>query len=344
MKKNVIIPLIMVAVFAVCGAIFWFSYFGHGGSHTRTAADQAAAPRHVTVKLKWLHQAQFAGMYTAKEKGFYAQAGLDVDLQPFSYQSPTIDAVANGKADFGVTGADELLLARAKGLPLKAIAVIYKINPICAYSLKEKNITKPQDFIGKTVGLEKGVDIENLYDVMMSRVGVDRAKIKEVAIGYDATELLAGKTDVSTGYVINEPQMAIENGKQVNIILMADYGADMYADVVVTRDDLIKNDPELVEKFLRATLNGWQYAIENEGEAVSYTLKYATDRTRAHETYMLKNSIPLINTGDTPIGYMETAKWQGVRDILVSQKLLAPDFDVSQAYTTAFIDKIRAQP
>jgi ABC-type nitrate/sulfonate/bicarbonate transport system substrate-binding protein len=294
----------------------------------------------ITVKLKWLHQAQFAGNYVAVEKGYYADEGLKVSLISFSFEDPTIDSVANGQAVFGITGADELVLARSRGLPLKAFAVIYQINPVCAYSLKESNITKPQNFIGKTVGLERGTNVDLLYFAMMSKLGINRSQINEISIGYDATELLNGTTDVSTGYIINEPHQAIESGYEVNTILMADYGVNMYADVLFATEDTINNTPELIEGFLKATLNGWKYAIEHEEEAVDITLKYATDRTNSHETYMLANSIPLIHTGESPIGWMEKTQWEQVQQILLDQDILEEQINIEDVYTMQFLNKI----
>ena len=135
-------------------------------------SKKTKGPEEINVKLKWVHQAQFAGNYIAIEKGFYEDEGIKVNLIPFSFEDPTLKSVADGEATFGITGADELILARARGLPLKAFAVIYKINPVCAYSLKDSGITKPQDFIGKTVGIERasdGTDINVgiLYKAMM---------------------------------------------------------------------------------------------------------------------------------------------------------------------------------
>lgn len=294
----------------------------------------------VNLKLKWLHQAQFAGNYVAVDKGFYQEEGLAVNLIPFSFEDPTITSVSEGRDTFGITGADELVLARAKGIPIKAIAVIYKINPVAAYALKSSGITKPQDFVGKKVGLEKGANVEYLYAAMMGKLGISRTKIKEMAIGYDAKELLAGKTDVSTGYIINEPQQVIEAGKEVNTILMADYGVNMYADVVFATEDTIQNKPDLVSRFLRATLKGWQYAIEHQAEAVESSLKYAAKSTKAHETYMLMTSIPLIHTGASPLGMMELKQWEQVQNILLEQKILTKPINITDAYTLEFLKTI----
>lgn len=329
----------MAFLAAIASAAFLWTFLNEKGG----TGNVQLTP--VVVELKWLHQAQFAGNYVAKEKGFYRNEGLDVSLIPFSYENPVINAVVDGKVMFGITGADELMLARAKGAPLKAFAVIYKINPVCAYSLKKRNITKPQDFIGKTVGIERASDgteinVGILYSAMMSKLGIDRNKIHETTIGYDPTELLSGKTDVSTGYIINEPKQAMERGYDVNTILMADYGVNMYADVFFARENTLREKPEIVKKFLHATLMGWQYAIENNDEAVQDTLKYAASNTFGHQSYMLKASIPLINVGDTPIGWMEKTKWEQVQNILLEQKILGQPINIEDIYTMDPLEKI----
>ena len=324
MKKTILLSVLLISLFL----------FGC------TSVVEQQELQDITLKLKWVHQAQFAGNYMAKEKGFFEEQGLNVKIEPFSFEDPTIDAVANGNAEFGITGADEVLLAREKGLPIKAFAVIYKTNPVVAYSLKESGIVKPQDFIGKKVGLERGVNVDTLYFAMMSKLGIDRSQITEIDIGYDATELLNGETDVSTGYIINEPHQAMEAGYEVNTILMADYGVNMYADVLFTTEQIINEQPELVEKFLKANLGGWQYAIENEEEAVDIVLKYATDRTKSHESYMLSASIPLIYSANVNLGSMEKTEWQRINDILFEQGLLKQEQNIEEAYTSEFLDKI----
>jgi len=331
-NKNLKIIMIIVLLIFCLSVIF-------GCNNNNISKDKIP----VTLKLKWLHQSQFAGNYVAKEKGFYENEGLSVSIEEFSFDNPTIDSVLSGEVEFGITGADELLIEKSKGSPLKAIAVIYRINPVSAYALKESGITKPSDFIGKTVGIERASDgtdinIGILYYAMMNKLGINRSEINEVTIGYDASELLAGKTDVSTGYSINEPHFAIEKGEEVNVIMMADYGVNMYADVLFARDDYINENPETVKKIVKATLDGWKYAIENSDEAVGIVLKYAPERTRTHETYMLEKSIPLINTGKLKIGEMTKDDWEDVNKILFEQGLIDKKINVEEVYTNEFIE------
>ncbi len=140
--------LLIIAMITVAGGAFWLYK-----NNVNITKKYSGPVEDANLKLKWLHQAQFAGNYVAKEKGFYKDQGINLNIIPFSFEDPVIKSVSEGRDVFGITGADELVLARSKGIPIKAIAVIYKINPVAAYSLKTSGITKPQDFIGKTVGI-----------------------------------------------------------------------------------------------------------------------------------------------------------------------------------------------
>jgi len=327
-SKRVVFSAIAIAILLVAVGAFFFK----SPQENKNLED-------VTVKLKWLHQSQFAGNYVAKEKGFYEKEGLNVSLQAFDFEDPTIESVVNGNSDFGITSANQLFLAKANGDPIKAIAVIYKISPDCAYSLAENNIMSPFDFVGKTIGIEPGVSGEVAYKIMMNRLGIDRSNITEVYIGYDATELLNGSTDVSFGYITNEPNQAIEAGKEVNIILFAEYGVGTYADVIFAREDTLADRPELVTKFLKATIEGWRYAIENEEEAIRMILKYSSN-SPSHEKYMLKQSIPLINTGNDRIGVMKASEWENVQTIIIEEGLLEQKMDIESVYTNKFIEMV----
>jgi len=333
-KKGVVIFLVLILLVAI-GGFSWFLM------QKQSDMKKISAPlEQIKMKLKWVHQVQFAGNYVAIEKGYYADEGLSVAVEPFTYEESSIDSVISGKSDFGVAGAEELLVARAAGKQVKAFAVIYKKNPVAAYALKSSGITKPTDFIGKTVGIERGKNVEYLYAAMMGKLKIDRSKIKEVSVGYDASELLSGKVDVSSGYIINEPQLVVEAGKEVNTILMGDYGVNMYADVLFTTDETIKNKPELVGKVLRATFKGWQYAFEHESEAVEMTMKYAKDSTKVHQAHMLASSIPLINTGTAKLGWMDLVEWNQAQNILFEQKIMSKKIDTADVFTMKFLEEV----
>ena len=142
----------------------------------------AQAGESATIRLKWFHQAQFAGFYVAKEKGYYQSAGLDIDIQPGGPDFPAIQMVSGGNEQFGVTGADQILLARSKGVPVVALAVIFRRNPFVLFSLAKSGIKAPADFVGKNVGVKIGGNEELIYQAVLAKAGVDRTKLTETPV------------------------------------------------------------------------------------------------------------------------------------------------------------------
>jgi NitT/TauT family transport system substrate-binding protein len=297
----------------------------------------------VTVRLKWLHQSQFAGNYVADKTGLYEKEGLQVNLKPFDYVHFPIDEVVSGAADFGITGADELLVARSQGKKVKALAVIYQENPVIAYSLVSSGIKTPSDFIGKKLGLESGVNVETVIKAMLKAQGIKYEQIGTVIpIKFDVTPVLDHTVDIGTGYITNEPILVEEAGQKVNIIAPYEYGVKMYADVLFTSDQMIETHPDIVQGFVKATLAGWNYALDHIDEAVNYTLAYKDPNNTGlnfnHQKALLLKSVPFIkpNTGRN-VGESTYLEWQRTYQLLRDYKVIQSDFDVTTAYTNKFI-------
>src|ERR1700724_1323985 len=206
----------------------------------------AHAEESVTLRLKWFHQAQFAGFYVAKEKEFYKSAGLDVDIQPGGPDFPAIQMVTGGNEQFGVTGADQILIARSKGVPVVALAVIFRRNPFVLFSLAKSGIKAPADYVGKNIGVKIGGNEELIYRAVLAKAGVDKAKLNEIPVKFDMTPLLTGDIDVWPGYLINEVLAAKDKGFDVNIVYPSDYGIDLYADTLFTTTPMLKEKPDVV--------------------------------------------------------------------------------------------------
>src|SRR6202140_965768 len=248
----------------------------------------------VTVRLKWFNQAQFAGFYVAQEKGFYKSAGLEVSIQPGGPDFPAVQMVTGGNEQFGVTGADQILIARGKGVPVVALAVIFRRNPFVLFSLAKSGIKTPADYVGKNVGVKNRGNEELIYRAVLAKAGVDKAKLNEIPVKFDITPLLAGAVDVWPGYLINEVLAAKEKGFEVNVVSPPDYGIDLYADTLFTTEKMLNEKPEVVRKFVTATLKGWTSAIAAPEEAAQITVKYGTKLTYDHELAMMKASLPLL--------------------------------------------------
>ena len=216
----------------------------------------AQAADSVTIRLKWFNQAQFAGFYVAKDKGLYASAGLDVDIQPGGPDFPAIQMVAGGNEQFGVTAAEDILIARSKGVPVVALAVIYRRNPFVLFSLAKSGIRAPADYVGRNVGVKIGGNEELIYRAVLAKAKIDKSKLTEIPVKFDLAPLLSGTVDVWPGYLINEVLAAREKGFDVNVVSPSDYGIHLYADTLFTTERMLQEKPDVVRKFVAATLAG----------------------------------------------------------------------------------------
>jgi len=294
----------------------------------------------VSCRLKWLPQSQFAGNYVAQDKGFYADVNIECILRPGGQDFNAIKLVASGSDDFGIWGADQIIIARSKDIPVVALAVIYQKSPVCFFSRKGSGITTPHDFIGKKVAMQYGTNVRTEYEAMMKRLGIDMRQIEEIPSKYDLSKFLTGKVDVWNGYIINEPIVAQEKGVDVNIIMPADYGIKMYADCLFTTESMIAEKPDLVRRFVQATIRGWEYAIAHPDEAVDIVLAQDSKLKLEHEQKMLDASIPLIQYGlakTKGIGWMEPSTWTEMEDILFTQGLVRKRVDIAKLYTNEFL-------
>jgi NitT/TauT family transport system substrate-binding protein len=292
----------------------------------------ARADEAVTLRLKWLNQAQFAGFYLAREKGFYKSEGLNVNVQPGGPDFPAVQMVTGGNEQFGVTGADQILIARSKGVPVVALAVIYRRNPFVLFSLAKSGIKSPADYAGKKIGVKIGGNEELIYRAVLAKANVDKSTLTEMPVKFDMTPLLSGTVDVWPGYLINEVLAAKEKGFDVNVVYPSDYGIDLYADTLFTTETMLRDKPELVKKFVAATLKGWNEAIAAPEEGAKATLKYGDKLTYDHELAMMKASLALLKPDDKPVGFMDEAGWGTAQTLLLTAGFQKQPVDLAKVF------------
>ncbi len=301
-------------------------------------------PDEVTLQLKGVHQAQFAGFYLAQEKGYYSQENIRVTFLEGEKDLAIVQRVVYGPADFGVIAPESILMARSQGQPVTAIAAIYRQSPIVYVAMSDSGIVRPRDFLGKTVATLDASgsqqDLQVQFYIMMKRLGLDISKMKLIAWDPVYTTFYDGEADITSCYSnIGLIEMK-QKGLKLNLIWPSDYGAYFYSDMVVTRDRLIAENPGLVARFLRATLRGWQDAIEDYQQAVPVILKYARDKDPQLQAAMMEAQLPLVHTGEDHIGWMKAEDWQAMYNLLQDYDLLTKPFDVNLSYTMRFLEEI----
>ena len=292
----------------------------------------------IVVQLKWEHGVQFAGMYAAQVQGFYAEENLAVTFEPGGVGVVLEDRLFDGTADFVVMGATEALVGRANGQPHKAIAVINQVSPLVYFAKADAGITSPHDFAGRRVLVYPD---DNVLPIMLARNGVDPDTLVVVEPqDFALADFYEDRVEIVTGYLTNEVLIAQRAGYDLAIVYPDDFGVHVYSDCLVTTDELIAHDPDLVARFLRATLRGWRYAIENPDTAADLALDHnsALDPEREHEA--MRIIVALVYTGQSEIGWMQAEKWQSMYDMLPALGLIETATSLQDAYTMDFLQQV----
>ena len=310
--------------------------FGLIGCKTVAPPEQTLIP--VTVQLSWTNQAEFSGLYAAEQRGYFAEEGLQVSFVEGGPQINFISPVVNGTAQFGVAQPADVILARAEGRPVRSFAAIYRRSPIVFFASADSGITRPQDFVGKKI--RSTLTVDQTLRAMMARVGVSPDQYEVEYLPSDVSLFASGDVQVWSGFInvfVLDVQRA---GYEVNIIYPDDYGIHFYGDVLVTTDDLIQKDPDLVRRFTRAALKGWTYAVENPASVGAFIQEYNPRADTAAEIENMTASIPFVNTGEDFIGWMKPEIWAGMEQTLREQGVLTKALDIDQVYTMQFLEDI----
>ena len=242
--------------------------------HTALADEQGY--HEVTIQLHWQHQFQFAGIYAAKEKGFFQQAGLNVDIQT-GFTHP-YDEVESGEAEFGLSGTG-IVVEYLKGRPLVALGATFQNSPYVWLVRADSGIYSAQDFIGKTLTRQSYAD--DLAAIFLKE-DIDTSQIHFVPPkATDIEDLIDGRVDALTAYISNEPFKLAQKQVPYRTIAPKDYGISFYSDSLFTSQRYLDSHPEQVKAFREAVYQGWRYAAEHPQEIIELILdKYNTQNKR----------------------------------------------------------------
>ncbi|MCL6707252.1 ABC transporter substrate-binding protein [Pseudomonas sp. R2.Fl] len=260
-------------------------------------AMQAAAADKVTLQLKWVTQAQFAGYYVAKDKGFYEAEGLDVEIKPGGPDIAPPQVLAGGGADVIVDWMPSALATREKGVPLVNIAQPFKSSGMMLTCLKETGITKPEDFKGKTLGVWFfGNEYPFLSWMAHLKIptegGADGVTVLKQ--GFNVDPLLQKQAACISTMTYNEYWQVIDAGIKAEDLVTFKYedeGVATLEDGLYVLEDSLKDAAfkEKMVKFVRASMKGWKYAEENPDEAADIVLENDASgaQTEVHQKRMM---------------------------------------------------------
>ena len=281
----------------------------------------------ITLQLKWSHAFQFAGYYAALEKGYYREAGLDVTLAAATPGIDPVQEVVDGRAAFGV-GTSSLILQRKIGKPVVALAVIFQHSPYVLLTRQNHSIQSVHDLVGKRLMIEPQAE-EILAYLKKEAVHPERLTLLEHS--FDYRDLVNGKVDAISGYVMNQPYYLDQVKFPYQAYSPRSAGIDFYGDNLFTSERELATNPARVRAFRAASLRGWRYAMSHPEEISRLILaKYSQENDFDYLMFQARQMQLLIHPELIEIGYMNPGRWSHIAESYAELGMLPHQFSLKE--------------
>jgi NitT/TauT family transport system substrate-binding protein len=289
----------------------------------------------VSLQLDWYPQPEHGGFFTAQLLGYYKTEGLDVTLLPLPQYGSVAQQVASGKADFGLGSSDQVLEWNSNGLPLVAVSATMQHDPQAVMVHKNSPIHDFKDLEGHTVAAQTGA---TWLKYVINRYRLHQ--VRQIPSTLSVANFLADPGYVQQIFITSEPFFAKQGGAEVRTLLISSSGYDPYRVQFTTRDFALQH-PDLVAKFVRATIRGWQEYLRNPGPTNAHLLTLNPALNPAQESYSAQalSDGRFVTGGDASgaqVGRMTAERWQTSFDQLKSLGILQTTFDPTTAYALKF--------
>ncbi len=289
-----------------------------------------SANEKVSLQLMWFDQFQFAGYYMAKEKGYYKNAGLDVEIKKFKIGMDTTKEVVNKRANFAI-GRTSLLIDIANGNKLLLLSAIFQSSPLVLITKKSSNINTIEDFKGKKAMLTGTKKSAGIF-AMLSSHGIFQNDMKILKSENKEQNLVNNKVDIISAYLSNQVHTLRQKGIELNVFSPKDFGFDFYSDFLFTSQDEFDNHPQRVINFRKASLKGWKYAFSHIEEAVDLILKkYNTQhKTKSQLFYEAIKLKELAYKNGAKLGEIKISKIKQIYDIYKIMGYIKKDINLNE--------------
>jgi len=296
----------------------------------------------VTIQLNWVTNVQFAGVLLAKERGWYEEAGIDLTIRGWKKGTDPINEVITSKALIGIVEGDILIRAGEKGKAVKAISIQFQKSPFCLLSKADRGITTPGQLIGKKIGIP--IPEESLIvKIVLKKHGLEFKDIVPVSVGWDIQPLIDDKIDVFIAFMNDQPLFLKQQGYEVAYIPAFKHGYDFYSGVYFVADTMIQKQPDLIRKFLGATLRGWGDAFKDPATTAKLIVeKYYPKGSVGQQTESLKvfRFLATLGEGRQFLGWMEQRFWAKGIDILHKFGQIDRKIPADDVFTMKFLEDV----
>ncbi len=288
----------------------------------------------IELTLGYIPNIQHAPLYVAIEKGYFQEAGFDVSLI-YGNEADAVALIGAGEQTFAIASGEQVLLARAQGLPVTYVAAWYQHYPVGVAALQGAGIRGPEDLDGASIGIPGLYGASYIgFRALLAAADLTENDVELRSIGFTQVESLAtGQVDAAVIYLANEPVVLRSQGYAVDVIRVADY-LELVANGLVTNEETLSKDPEMVTAFIGALLHGITDTLADPDAAYEISKAYVenlAEQDPAVQGEILAESIKLWQT-EKP-GYSQPAGWINMQDVLLDMGLLTEPLDLDKAFT-----------
>jgi len=304
------------------------------------AGVAVAADTPVTFQLNWMAGGPNAGFAAAVAEGYYKDAGLDVTLVQGNGSGNTAQLVANGRAQLAYADAVAVSQLIAKGAPMKVVATIYQSNPNAVMALKKTGIKSVADLKGKKVGVPSGSSQTTMLPLLLKSNKLNESDINmiDMPVASMVPALLQGQVDAVLGSIDAYQIQAESQGAQLDVYRFADHGVPTVSTSIFASNDYLKSNPDVVKKFIAASLKGWSFALDHPDQAIKDLKKVFPEVNEKLATAELSAITPLFCSGGAKyIGKAEDSLWVKSQELLSEVKLLPAGQDPKTYYSNDYL-------
>lgn len=310
----------------------------------------AKANEKVTFSLNWVPYGLHYGIFSAEALGYYREAGLDVEIQRGYGSGDTVKRTATGAADVGMADMASVIVGRGNGLAVKQVATLLDRSADAIFYLKGIGITTPKDLPGRSLGATVGETTLNLMPVFAANAGFDHKKVEIVNLAPPAKfpTFVSKKVDAIVAFRTEEPGIlaaAQKAGVAVDRFLLSDFGVDYYSIGFIVSDEILAKRPDMVKRFLAATLQGYAYAFKNPQGAADMFIRRFPESNRDLSLAQWTVSAEHVLTDRTRangLGYIDRAKMQHTLDLITKYQEVKQKVELDDVYTSKLLTKIEA--
>ena len=304
----------------------------------QVAPNQSAPLQKIRLPMGYIPNIQYAPFYVAIERGYFAEAGFEIEFD-YSFETDGVALVGAGDLPFAIVSAEQVLLARAQGLPVVYVASWYQNSPVAIVAKAESGIETPGDLVGRRIGLPGLFGASYIaLRALLAEFSLSEGDVTLDSIGFNQVQALAAdQEDAVVGYVNNEPVQLRAEGYEVNVIRVADF-VQLAANGILTNESMIAQHPEQVRAFVGAFLRGLVDTIADPDAAYQISKQYVESLAEANEAVqkeVLALSIEFWQA-DHP-GFSDPVAWDYMHFILLDMGLLAEPLDLDAAFTNEFL-------